>query len=148
MAIEQSERERQEMAAMAATMANKKKAALDGAAARERAEELKDSITEQIDKGNAPQTILYTAISAIGLLSHDTEWAEAAHAALDALYEDLEQDSFMVDNAAIEASRRGRKQTEYNDRLRRQIIRQLGGYGKIKKGLEDALAALDELEQQ
>lgn len=114
---------------------------------RERAEQLKASMLKQLDQGNAPQSILYTAITAIGLLTHDEAWTEAAQGALDTVYADLAQQSLLIDEATIAAERLEQMQIEYNAKLRRQLNRQLSGYQRIAKGLNEALAALNGLEE-
>lgn len=108
---------------------------------------LKESIAAQLEQGNAPQAILYSALEAIGILTADEEWAEAGKQCLDKVYDGLAQQSLLTDNAVIEAHRAAQMQASYNDRLRRQLNRQLSGYQKIARGLNEALAALDELEE-
>lgn len=115
---------------------------------REQAEELKASILQQLEKGNAPETILYTALRAISILTHDAEWLEAGEKTLDSIYADLAQQSLFTDNAAIAAKRLETMQAGYNDKLRRQLSRQLMGYRRIERALTDALQAVDELEPQ
>lgn len=111
----------------------------------ERAEQLKEIIAQQIQQGNDPQYILYAAIEAIALLTHDAEWQQEQHERLNSIYADLAQQSFIADNEAIAARRREQTQQEYNSKLRGQLCKQLRGYRKIAAGLEDALKALDEL---
>ena len=107
---------------------------------------LKASIIAQLEQGNAPQYILYAALEAIGTATHDEEFAKTGKQCLDKVYEDLAQQSLLTDNAAIAAARIEEMQASYNDRLRRQLEKQLTGYKKIARGLNDALAALDDLE--
>lgn len=114
---------------------------------KEAAEGLKESIAQQLQQGNAPQFILYTAIKAIGLLTNDPEWQEAQAAILDGIYSDLMQQSFAVDNEAIAKQRLDQMQEAYNDKLRRQLLRSLNGYKQIEKGLNDALNALNTMER-
>lgn len=115
---------------------------------RQTAERLKASIAAQLEQGNELQYILYTALECIGLLSHDAEWAESGKACLDKVYDDLAQQSLLTDNAAIAAERTKALQEGYKDRLRRQLNKQLSGYHKIARGLNEALAALDELDSE
>ena len=115
---------------------------------RAEAERLKESITNQLEQGNEPQYILYTAITAIGLLTHDEQWAEAGKSTLDKVYEDLAQRSFLVDNAAVAAQRLDGMQAAYNDKLRRQLTRSINGYRRIERALQEALQAVNELEPQ
>ena len=103
---------------------------------------------QQLEQGNAPETILYTALRAIGLLTHDAEWTEAGKQTLDRVYADLAQQSFLTDNAAIAAHRLEQMQNDYNDKLRRQLTRNLNGYRRIEKALQEALQAVNALEPQ
>lgn len=116
---------------------------------REQAQELEDvetlkaSILRQLQQGNAPELILYTALQAIGILTHDPEWAEAGKTCLDSVYEDLAQQSLFADNTAIAAQRLDMMRERYNDKLRRQLLQSLNGYRRIEKALTEALNALD-----
>ena len=112
---------------------------------RERVEQIKESIAHQLKAGNAPQYILYPALEAIGILTHDPEWTQAGQKALDTVYDDLAQQSMLTDTAAVAARRLDTMQQQYNDRLRRQLRSQLNGYRRIEKALQDALQAADEL---
>ncbi len=113
---------------------------------RDQAEQLKESILHQLQQGNTPETILYTAIRAIGLLSQDREFAETGQRYLDSLYADLEQQSLLTDNAAVAARRLEQKQRDYNKRLRNSLNRHLKGYQRIAEALEQALEAVDNLD--
>lgn len=115
---------------------------------RETVDELKASITQQLEQGSAPELILYTALQAIGILSHDEEWAEAGKNALDRIYADLAQQSLLTDNAAIAAHRLEQMQTDYNDKLRRQLARSLTGYKRIERALQEAWQAVNSLEPE
>ena len=117
-------------------------------AQRETAEELKKSISQQITGGNAPQYILYTAISAIGLLTNDPGWTEEQRGRLDAVYDDLRQQSFITDNEEIAAHRLAEMQRAYNSKLRKSLERNLNGYKRIEKGITEALKALNEIDPQ
>lgn len=108
---------------------------------------LKASITRQLEEGNEPQFILYTAIKAIGILTQDPEWAEAGEATLDSVYADIAQESLLTDRATIAAQRLETMQGEYTRKLRAQAQRQLSGYKKIETALKDVLRALNELEE-
>ncbi len=107
---------------------------------------LKDSITNQLEQGNAPQYILYTAIQAIGILTQDEQWAEAGKQFLDNVYADLAQGSFLVDNAAVAAYRLEDMKAAYNEKLRRQLTRDLNSYRRIEKALQEALQAVNDIE--
>lgn len=115
---------------------------------RETVEGLKASILQQLEQGNAPETILYTALRAIGILTHDEQWTEAGRQTLDTVYADLAQQSLLTDNAAIAAQRLDTMQAEYNDKLRRQLQRNLNGYRRIEKALTEALQAVNALDPE
>ena len=138
---QEPERERQSIQEAAKTYQDRQQE-------RERIEQLKASIMRQLEQGNAPQYILYTAIKAIGLLTQDAAWTEAAQKTLDSVYADLAQQSFLTDNAAMAAQRLETMQTDYNDKLRRQLTRQLNGYRRIEKALQEALQAVNAIEPQ
>ena len=108
----------------------------------------KELILKQAQTGTEPETALYTAITAIGLLTDDAAWTEAAHAALNSVYADLAQQSLLTDNAAEAAHRLERMQADYNDKLRRQLTRQLNGYKRLERALQEALQAIDGTEQE
>ena len=114
---------------------------------QERIGQLKASILAQLEQGKDPRFIIYSAVEAIGLLTNDAQWAEAVQQCLNSLYAGLEQQSLLIDTAAIEAQRMEQMQSAYNERLRRQLQRQLAGYHKIANSLNEALTALDKLEQ-
>lgn len=118
----------------------------DQIAERDQAERLKASIAQQLQEGEAPQYILYSALRAIGLLTHDAAWAEAQQKTLDGVYSDLAQQSLLTDNAAIAAARLDAMQTEYKEKLRRQLQRQIGGYKRIARALNEALDAVNALD--
>lgn len=115
---------------------------------RETVDQLKESILQQLEQGNAPELILYTALRAIGLLTHDDQWTEAGQKSLDAVYSDLAQQSLLTDNAAIAAHRLETMQTAYNEKMRRQITRSLTEYRRIERALQEALQAIDAIEEQ
>lgn len=108
---------------------------------------LKTSIKQQIEEGNAPEYILYTALKVIGLLTNDMEWAKAGQDILDLVYSDLAQQSFLTDNAAIAADRQEKMRQEYSDKLKRQLKRNLNGYKKVADSLQAALKALEAIDQ-
>lgn len=138
---QEPERERQAIAETAQTYRERQQE-------REQAEQLKASILQQLEQGNAPQYILYTAIKKIEILTHDAEWAEAGRQTLDTVYADLAQQSLLTDNAAIAAQRLDTMQAEYNVKLRRQLQRNLNGYRRIEKALTEALQAVIALDPE
>lgn len=107
------------------------------------ARQLMGRIQNQLEQGTPPQYILYTAIKAIGLLTHDAEWAEAAAASLDGVYADLMQQSMLQDNEAAAAHRLEQMQADHNDKTRKQLQRSLNGYLRIEKALREALQEID-----
>lgn len=113
---------------------------------QQQAEQLKRSILNQLQGGNDPQLILYTALKCIGLYSSDTEFTEQAQSYLDTVYADLMQQSLLTDNAAVAAERLEKMQTDYNGKLRRSINKQLAGYRRIAAALNDALNQIDSME--
>lgn len=138
---QEPERERQAIAETARSYQDRQQE-------REQVEQLKASIAQQIQEGNAPQYILYTALQAIGILTHDEEWAQAGKQTLDSVYADLAQQSLLTDNAAIAAQRLDAMRAAYNEKLRRQLKTQLNGYRRIEKALQEALQAVNALEPQ
>ena len=109
---------------------------------------LKTSILQQLEQGNAPQLILYTALTAIGAATGDDEFTETATGYLDRVYGDLMQESFLTDNAAIAAQRLEDQRADYMAKLRRQLDRNLKGMAKLERALreaQDAIAAFDDL---
>lgn len=114
--------------------------------ALEQAEALKATIARQLEAGEDPQTILYTALKVIGLLSNDQEYTETTQGRLDAVYKDLTQLSFIQDNNRIAQERLDAIKAEYNAKLRKNINTQLARYAKVEKALNDVLYALNETE--
>ncbi len=114
--------------------------------AQEEVKQIKDTITYQLEQGIAPQFVLYGALKAIGILTLDEEWAEAGKRQLDAIYKDLAQESLVIDNAAIAAQRLETMKTDYNEKLKRQLQRNLSGYRKVSAALEEALKAINEID--
>ena len=53
----------------------------------------------------------------------------------------------ITDNEATAAHRLDGMQKEYNDKLRRQLTKSLNGYRRIEKGINEALKALNDMEQ-
>lgn len=107
----------------------------------------KESILQQLEQGNAPQFILYTAVNAIGTATGDDAFIETATGYLNRVYGDLMQESFITDNAAIAAHRLDEQRAEYMEKLRRQLDRNLKGIAKLERTLreaQNAIAAFDE----
>lgn len=109
----------------------------------ERAQKLKDRIVLQLEKGNAPQDILYTAIEAIELLTGDAPWAEACRAKLEEIYSDLAQQSMLFNEAEEAAARLAELQNDYNKKLKRDLELRLSKNRRIEQKLTEALAAVN-----
>lgn len=109
-------------------------------------ETMKKSIMQQLEQGNAPHLILYTAIRAIGTASVDEAWTEAAVGYLDKVYGDLMQESFLQDNAAVAAKRLEEQRAEYLEKLKKAIARDQRQVGKLSIALQEAQDALDALD--
>lgn len=114
---------------------------------RQDIERIKEGILSQLEQGTAPQYILYPALQAIGILTHDEAWTKQGQAILDKVYEDLGQQSFLVDNEAVAAERLDQMQAEYNARLKKQIKTRLNEHKKIERALYEALDAIERIEQ-
>ena len=115
---------------------------------REEVIRLKQAITRQLEEGTEPQFILFTAMKAIGVMTHDKAWVENGKRILDSIYADLAQQSFLTDTAAIEAQRLDDMQADYREKLKKQLNRNLNGCGKIERALREALKELDGLDKE
>ena len=115
---------------------------------RQEVDRIKEGILSQLKQGTAPQYILYPALSAIGLLTSDEAWTKQGQEILDNIYEDLGQQSLLVDNEAVAAARLEDMQQEYNRKLKKQITTQLNKYKQIERALSDTLKAVEALEPE
>lgn len=106
----------------------------------------KEGIRLQIEQGNAPESILYSALEVISILTDDPKFFEACKAPLDAIYSDLAQQSLLADNAAIAAARLEAMQADYRAKLLRQLNGKVKGYKRIESALKEALAAVYDME--
>lgn len=113
---------------------------------RAQAAELQESITTQLEEGNAPELILYTAIKCIGLLTNAPEWAQAAERRLDDIFGDLMQISIAGEEKAIAAARLDEKYKTYQAKLSRQLQKQYENTRKLEQELLQALITSRELE--
>ena len=113
---------------------------------RNRVEELKNCISEEILAGVDPENILYSAIQAIGIMTNDPAWTEAQLTILDRLYNDFRQQSLFVSDEVVKARRLETMQREYNGKLRKQLQRQLTGYRRIERALTEALQAVNDID--
>lgn len=114
---------------------------------REQAEELKDSILQQLKQSSAPEVTLYTAVQAIGVLTHDAEWEQAVEQALDAVYNSLAQQSFLMASANTMAAQARRAETQYMEREIRDLKRGLVKTERLKKTFQEALQAVERLNE-
>lgn len=115
---------------------------------RQEVDRIKEGILSQLKQGTAPQYILYPAISAIGMLTHDAAFTNEAQQILDNVYEDLAQQSFLVDNEAVAAERLEKMQTEYNRKLIKQTEGLLYKYKAIERALNETIRAAKALEPE
>ena len=106
---------------------------------KDKAEYYKDSIAEQLNGGNDPQYILYTAISCIGLLTDDEEWMEAQKEVLNRVYDDLEQENIFVDSAVVAAKRLQEMRDNYIDKLSKRLLKDCNDLRKIDAKMQEAL---------
>lgn len=115
-------------------------------AAIDQSKKLMDAIEGQLEQGTPPQYVLYTALRLIALLTGAEDWEQRQRAALDAIYNDLAQESLFADNAATAAARLEDQRAQYIDKTRRKlktIERETGTlYGLIQATL-DHLGALE-----
>ena len=115
---------------------------------RKQIEDLKLSIETQLEQGNSLQYILYAAVKAIGLLSHDPEWAIRQRQQLDAVYEDLEQIPMIPDAVTVAQKRLEARSRNYIDNLRKQLTSDLASCERIEKALKNTLFAVDNIAQE
>jgi hypothetical protein len=106
----------------------------------------KASILKQLEQGNSPQAVLIKAIEIIALLTNDEEWEDATMSLLESVYADLTQQSFLTDNAATAEQRLEDRASEYRQKLKKQLRRNITGNDRIGRLLEEALKAVCELE--
>lgn len=113
---------------------------------QERAAQLKDSISDQMERGESPEIVLYSAFELIGLYSADPEWTRTQRARLDAVYKDLAQQSLITDNASIADARLKAAAADFAAKTRRTIRAKLNGCERLEKALRTALQELDTLD--
>ena len=114
---------------------------------RQEVDRLKEGILSQLKQGTEPQYILYPALKAIGILTNDKAWTQQGQDILDSIYEDLGQQSLLVDNEAVAAERLKENRREFNEKLRKQTEAQLRKYKAVERALYDTLKAIQEAEQ-
>ena len=82
---------------------------------------LKESIKKQLIEGNEPQYVLYTAIRTIEILSNDPSWAEECKAQLNAVYDDIAQQSLIIDAHAVELARLEKAKADYSRKIIKRV---------------------------
>lgn len=91
----------------------------------EQARQLKESISQQIEAGSAPQYILMPAIAAIGILTKDTEWGNRMISSLEGIYPNITQESLFIDQAAANAGRLENRREEYLRKLEKRVYKEM-----------------------
>lgn len=89
----------------------------------EKVKHLMESIEAQLQQGAPPQNVLYTALRCIALLTGADDWEQRQQAALNAVYEDLAQESMFTDNAMLAAARLEDQKAQYIEKTRRKLRR-------------------------
>lgn len=115
---------------------------------REDIAKLKKSIEQQIEQGNEAHFILYAAITALGLLLNDEEWAEDQKTALDIFYKDLQQRSFLAEKGAAAAEMLENAQEAYIEKIQKGIKTQLNKSKKLTEALEKAQELANSLQSE
>lgn len=82
---------------------------------------LKQSIIQQLEQGNNPESILHTAIRALSLATNDPDFFEVGNSFLNG---DKEEQSLFLDLEEMQAKRNERRKA-YFDKRRREINRQV-----------------------
>lgn len=113
------------------------------------AEDLKLSIAQQLEQGNAPEIILLSALKALGLATHDAAWQEEAIEKYNGIYKPAEGQQFVFDdNAAIAARRLADLQAKYHDKMRRRLEKCQKEYKRLAEALETASDAINALDRE
>lgn len=110
------------------------------------AEELKQSILEQIERGAEPESILYSAVDCIACYAGDRAFREQARSSLDEIYADTLQTSMLQNETVKAAARLHERQADYYGKLKRYLIRQEEKHIKIQKELGKVLESIEEME--
>jgi hypothetical protein len=83
--------------------------------------QLKESILQQLERGECPESVLYDALQALGMATNDPEYAEKGASFLSG---DKVELSFFADLEEMQAKREARREAYYSKR-RKDIDRQL-----------------------
>lgn len=111
----------------------------DQAARIREAERLKDSISEQIRGGNAPEIILLSAVQAIGLLTEDKAWAAEQTARLDTFYNPA------IDAAVLAAAGTEERRREYAAAVKRRLVTARNKTAELLDAVNTAIEKADAL---
>ncbi len=106
---------------------------------------LKESILYQLEKGEKPQYVLYTALEALGLATHDIEWADKGQAMLDNVYESLQQQSFFNENERMEAEKLKETLEDFKEKTRRQMLKNINNCQRLERGFSDIIKAINSM---
>lgn len=110
---------------------------------REEADLKKQSILALLKGGSPPETVLYTALETIGLLTNDEAWSDEARGILDSVYSDLDQQSVFVNTAEAAVDRLEAMQADYERKTRSKLKTALNGCSRLEDTLRKALNELD-----
>ena len=112
----------------------------------EKAEDLKQSIARQIEKGNPPQIPLCTDLEAIALLTRDPAWAESCRATLEAYAPGSVQQSLLEDASAKEIHAQQEQTEKYLKSTIDTLNKRLKATQKIQDGIMYTIARLGDLD--
>lgn len=113
---------------------------------RETVDQIKASILAQLEQGNAPQDILYSALRVIGMLTQDNEWTEAGTAILERTYSDIAQRSLFAEDASLVLDRLETLRAEYVAKAKRQLTKYQRDTQNLSYHINRAMEALGALE--
>lgn len=136
--IQEPERERQAAAQAAETREDLKQR-------YEAIAEKKESILLQMEQGNAPQSILFSAVDLIGLCVSDPEWTDKAKEYLDKAYimDELDERQAGIEATTNEARRLADQHREYMRKLKKQTTNNLKNLIRLESRLRDLERELD-----
>lgn len=134
----------EQMRTLSGTVKDRQQRQEQAAHTREQVEQMKGSILNQLEQGNAPENVLYTAIKVIGVVTHDPLFAQNGQLALDRLVGELEQPSLFVDTVTIAANRCKQKQEKYLATLKNSATRQVKKFQKLEAALQEIVDMVDD----
>lgn len=103
------------------------------------AEQTKAYMLRQLEQGTAPEIVLFYALHTIGTLTHDAAFTERMQEILTRIYSNLEQQTMLTDAEAEAQERLQEMRRAHNDKLRRQLERELAAQRRIENALQAAL---------